>query len=216
MLDCWTEAETPGLKEIFDVEDQALVRRIVAIDETWIRELEPELKSQSNMWRATGSARSNKVHEFNRRSSKWWSLLMITKESSWKRESHVEEVLVECTIVLSCKNFAGKCTRTDLSCSWLGHSFSMAMLARTSPLWVGSVVSCSLQSRHEPARLRLIPKAKLTCAWTTFFFSGSAFYWLIRAIRYMDNSGVLDQGWPTQNTPRDTWDVDNLDRATLH
>ena len=55
MLDCWTEAETPGLKEIFDVEDQALVRRIVAIDETWIRELEPELKSQSNEWRATGS-----------------------------------------------------------------------------------------------------------------------------------------------------------------
>ena len=30
------------------------------------------------------------------------------------------------------ENFPGKCTRTDLSCSWLGHSFSMTMLARTS------------------------------------------------------------------------------------
>ena len=27
---------------------------------------------------------------------------------------------------------------------------------------------------------------------------------------------LLHQGWPTQNTPRATWDVDNLDRATLH
>ena len=30
------------------------------------------------------------------------------------------------------KNLAGKFTRTDLSCSWLGFSFSMTMLVRTS------------------------------------------------------------------------------------
>ena len=26
----------------------------------------------------------------------------------------------------------------------------------------------------------------------------------------------LGKGWPTQDTQRATWDVDNLDRATLH
>ena len=33
------------LKERFEVEDEAFLRRIVAIDETWIRDFEPELKS---------------------------------------------------------------------------------------------------------------------------------------------------------------------------
>ena len=45
------------LNEIFYVEDQAYLRRIVAIDETWIRGFEPELKSYSNEWRTTGSLR---------------------------------------------------------------------------------------------------------------------------------------------------------------
>ena len=34
------------LKEKFDVEDQEFLRIIVAIDDTWIRDFEPELKSQ--------------------------------------------------------------------------------------------------------------------------------------------------------------------------
>ena len=48
------------LKERFDVEDQAFLRKFVAIDETWIKDAEPELKSQSNERRATGSPRHKK------------------------------------------------------------------------------------------------------------------------------------------------------------
>ena len=70
------------------------------------------------------------VDELNQRSSKWWSLLMITK-SSWQ-SSMCEGVSLEYIIVHSCKNFTGKCTRTDLSCLWQGHSFSLKMLTRTS------------------------------------------------------------------------------------
>jgi hypothetical protein len=33
------------LKQRFDVEGQTLLRRIVAVDETWVRSFEPELKS---------------------------------------------------------------------------------------------------------------------------------------------------------------------------
>jgi len=33
---------------------------VVAIDETWIRDFEPELKSQSNEWRGKGSPRPKK------------------------------------------------------------------------------------------------------------------------------------------------------------
>ena len=44
----------------FDVEDQAFLRRIVAIDETWIRDFETDLKSQPNEWRARGSPRHKK------------------------------------------------------------------------------------------------------------------------------------------------------------
>ena len=184
LLDCWKEAEMPGYWNLAernnDVEDQAFLRRIVSIDETWIMDFEPELKSQSNEWRGRPygfcSAKKN-FDELNQRSSKW-SLLRIIKDSSWQIESHVEEVSLECIIVLSCKNFAEKCTRTDLSCSWLGNSFSMTMIARnqnTSQSWVANVTSCALQSRHESTRLRLIPKVKKTYAWMMCFFSGRAF-----------------------------------------
>ena len=44
----------------FDVEYQALLRQNVANDETWIKDFEPELKSESNEWRAIGSPRPNK------------------------------------------------------------------------------------------------------------------------------------------------------------
>ena len=43
------------LKERFDVEDEAFLRRIVVTDEKWIRYFETELKSEPNEWRATGS-----------------------------------------------------------------------------------------------------------------------------------------------------------------
>jgi hypothetical protein len=36
------------LKQRFDGEDQAFLHWIVAVDETWVRSFEPELKLQSN------------------------------------------------------------------------------------------------------------------------------------------------------------------------
>ena len=36
------------LKETFDIEDLAFLLRILDIDQAWIRDSEPELKSQSN------------------------------------------------------------------------------------------------------------------------------------------------------------------------
>ena len=39
---------------------------------------------------------------------------------------------------------------------------------------------------------------------------------LINVRPYFVLTNSLYQGWPTQNTPRASWDVDNLDRATLH
>ncbi|KAJ4448028.1 hypothetical protein ANN_10040 [Periplaneta americana] len=50
------------LKKI-DVEDQAFLRRIVAIDETWIRDFESELKSQSNEWRGSAFPRPKQFRQ---------------------------------------------------------------------------------------------------------------------------------------------------------
>ena len=47
---------------------------------------------------------------------------------------------------------------------------------KRSRLWVGSVTSSALQSRHESTILRLIPKVKRIYAWTTFFPSGRVYY----------------------------------------
>jgi uncharacterized protein YeaC (DUF1315 family) len=45
------------LKQRFNAEDQAFLYRIVATDEPWVRDFEPELKSQSNEWRSPKSPR---------------------------------------------------------------------------------------------------------------------------------------------------------------
>jgi len=45
------------LKQRFNVEGQAFLYRIVTIDETCVRDFEPELKSQSNEWRSPTSPR---------------------------------------------------------------------------------------------------------------------------------------------------------------
>ena len=78
---CWTAEQKQKfldiatlLKEGFDIEDQEFLRRIVAIDNTWIRDFEPVLKTQSNEWRSIGSPRTKKkkerIDELNQRSSK--------------------------------------------------------------------------------------------------------------------------------------------------
>ncbi|PNF43538.1 hypothetical protein B7P43_G03937 [Cryptotermes secundus] len=49
------------LKQRFDVEGQAFLYQLVTIDETWVRDFEPELKSQSNEWRGPSSPRPKKI-----------------------------------------------------------------------------------------------------------------------------------------------------------
>jgi len=48
------------LKQRFNVEVQAFLYRTVAIDETWVRDFEPELKSQLNEWRSPTFPRPKK------------------------------------------------------------------------------------------------------------------------------------------------------------
>jgi len=48
------------LKQRFNVECQAFPYRIVDIDETWVRDFEPEFKSQSNERRSPSSPRPKK------------------------------------------------------------------------------------------------------------------------------------------------------------
>jgi hypothetical protein len=51
------------LKQRFNVEGQAFLYRNVAIDETWVRDLEPEMKSQPHEWRSPTSPRPNKYRQ---------------------------------------------------------------------------------------------------------------------------------------------------------
>ena len=48
------------LKRRFGIEGPAFLHRIVAIDEIWLRDFEPELKSESNEWRCSGPPRPKK------------------------------------------------------------------------------------------------------------------------------------------------------------
>ena len=128
LLNCRTEAETPGHCNLANKD--SCIELLVLIERglgTW-------------RWSWNRSPTSGELqvpldeinfHKLNQRSSTWRSSLMITKKSLWQIDFHVEEESLEFIIVLSCKIAAEKFTRTDLSCSWLGHSFFMTMLART-------------------------------------------------------------------------------------
>jgi len=58
---------TQKLLHIFREEGNEFLQKVVAIDETWIRDFEPELKSQSSEWRGKGPPRLKK---FKRAQSK--------------------------------------------------------------------------------------------------------------------------------------------------
>ena len=53
--------KTETLRGKNPTEGQAFLYRIVAIDGTWVRDFEPELKSQSNGWRSPISPRPLKI-----------------------------------------------------------------------------------------------------------------------------------------------------------
>jgi hypothetical protein len=44
----------------YEAEGEQFLNRIVAIDETWIRDFEPQLKSQSSQWKHAASPRPKK------------------------------------------------------------------------------------------------------------------------------------------------------------
>ena len=79
------------LKQIFNAEDQPFLFRIVAIDETWVRDFELELKSHSNEWRSPTSPCPKK---FRRAQSKVKQMMIfaydhrgiiMTENSMWNK-----------------------------------------------------------------------------------------------------------------------------------
>jgi len=118
------------LKQRFNVEGQAFLCQIVATDETWVRDFEPELKSQSNEWRSPTSPWHKK---FRWAQSKVKRMIIFAYDHRGiiMTEFHVEQVWQQCTIMTGRKNCAEKCTKIDLSCSGMGHSFCTTVHART-------------------------------------------------------------------------------------
>ncbi|PSN50216.1 hypothetical protein C0J52_07800 [Blattella germanica] len=60
----WNRYETCRVNlERYEREGDIMLNRIIAIDETWARAYEPELKRQSAEWRHQGSPRKRKVRQ---------------------------------------------------------------------------------------------------------------------------------------------------------
>jgi len=76
-------------KQRFNVEGRAFLYRIVTIDETWVRDFEPELKSQSNEWRSPASPRPKK---FRRAQSQFKQMMIFAYDHRGiiMTEFHVE------------------------------------------------------------------------------------------------------------------------------
>ena len=126
---------------------------------------------------------------------------MITKGSSWQIESHVEEMSLECIIVLSCKNFAGKCTRTDPKLL-VAEPFILHDNARPHIAGVATkkfrdyewevLPHASYSPDMSPPAFDLFPKLKEhMCEWR-FSSSEELSTDSTQAIRHMNKSGVLD------------------------
>ena len=94
-----------------------------------------------------------------------------------------------------------KCTRTDLSCLWLGHSFSMTMLARSSRMLYQKLRDYGWEVLpHEPYNpdmsppdFDLIRKLKELMHWRRFSSLEQLSTEGTRTIRHMNENGILDE-----------------------
>ena len=120
------------LKQRFNVEGQALLYRIVTIDETWVRDFEPEFKSQSNKWESPTSPRPQK---WRRPQSKVKQMMIF----AYYHQGIIMADRVPYGTSVTAANYRDwmqKLRRkmhkkTDLTCSAMGHSFCTTMHART-------------------------------------------------------------------------------------
>jgi hypothetical protein len=80
------------LKHIFNVEVQAFLYRIVAIDETCVRDFEPVLKPHSNEWRSPNSSRAQKFLQAQSK-VKQMTIFAYDHLETIMTEFHVEQVL---------------------------------------------------------------------------------------------------------------------------
>ena len=118
------------LKQRFSVEGQPFPYRIVAIGETWVRDFEPGLKSQSNEWRSPTSPWPKK---FRRAQSKVKQMMILAYNHRGiiMAEFQEEQMWQQRIIVTGCKHCTEKCTKTDLTCPGMGHLFCTTMETRT-------------------------------------------------------------------------------------
>jgi len=125
---------------------------IVAIDETWFRDFEPELKSQSNEWRSPSSPWPKK---FWRAQSKVKKMMIF----AYDHRGIIMTDRVPCGTSVTAAYYRDwmqelrrKMHKTDLTCSGMGHSFCTTTHAHTWgrlwPIcWVNTSGKCYL-TRH--------------------------------------------------------------------
>ena len=84
-------------------------------------DFETQFKSQPNEWRATGSHSPKKFRQAQSKDKQM--IFAYEHQGIIMTESHVEEVSLECIIVLSCKNFAVNAQEpSSVARGWATHS----------------------------------------------------------------------------------------------
>jgi len=119
------------LKQRFNVEGQTFLYRIIAIDETWVRDFEPELKSRSNECRSPASPRPKK---FRRAQSQFKQMRIF----AYDHRGIIITDRVPCGRSVTAayyhdwvQKLLRKMHKTNMNCSGMGHSFCTTMHART-------------------------------------------------------------------------------------
>jgi hypothetical protein len=105
---------------------------------------------------------------------------MITEESSWQMEFHVEQVWQQRIVVNGCKN----CANNAQNPTWLAQGWATPFEQHCRPalgkgcdrfaklIRMVSVTSCAIQSRHKSTGIRLIPQVKRAHVWAQFSLPG--------------------------------------------
>ena len=118
------------LKQIFNAEGLPFLFRIVAVDETLVRDFKPELKSQSNKWRSPTSPCPKK---FRRVQSSVKQMIF-----AYYHRGIIMTERVPCGTSVTAAYYRDwvqklciKIYKTDLTCSGMDHSFCTKMHACT-------------------------------------------------------------------------------------
>ena len=160
----------------YEAEGEQFLNRIVTVDETWIQDFEPQMKSQSSQWKHATPSRPKKCR-CQQSKVKLMIIMAYDKNGviatdrvppgSTVTAAYNRKFLQDVLLPKICQK-SPPCSQ-PVSSLWMIMRGLMPQVQYPKfwKIWMASASPPAIQSWHEPTRLWLVPKIEETTPWET-------------------------------------------------